>query len=116
MAKKREPKVIRVRYQAGDPSKTHTILEEEGYYLEAWVPTGENTPYAWSTICFAACRKSVDFPDAPDKDFIHYGILQRISEWVRMGYEFYYGTRETSDLDERQEREWAEYNKKHGKE
>lgn len=113
MAKMREPKVIRVRYQAGDPSKPHTILEEEGFYLEAWVPAGENMPYSWSTICFAACRKSVEFPDAPDKDFIHYGILQKISEWVRMGYTFYYGTVETAFLEEREEREWAEYNAKH---
>lgn len=113
MAKKKEPKVVRIRYQAGDPSKPNTIAELEGFYLEAWVPSGEGTPYAWSTIVFAQCRKSADFPDAADKDFIHYGILQKISEWVRMGYEFYYGTRETADLDERQEREWAEYNAKH---
>lgn len=111
MAKKKEPKVIRVRYQSGDPEKKGTILEEEGFYLEAWVPSGEGMPYGWSTICFATCRKSVDFPDG-EKDFVHYGILQRIAEWVRMGYTFYYGTRETEDLDEREEKEWAEYNAK----
>ena len=36
MAKKKEPKIARFRYQAGDPSKPHTIAEKEGFFFEAW--------------------------------------------------------------------------------
>ena len=115
MPKKKEPKVIRVRYQAGDPEKKNTVAEKEGFFLEAWVPSGVDSPYCWSTICFAPCVKSADNPDSPDNDFIHYGILSTIADWVKMGYTFYYGTRETSDLDEREKDEWAKYNAKHAK-
>lgn len=109
MAKKKEPKVIRARYQAGDPRKKGTISEKEGFYLEAWCQAGEGMPWSWTTICFAECHRSVNFPDS-GTDFIHFEILQRIAEWVRMGYTFYYGTRETTYLDEREKEEWAKYN------
>lgn len=112
MPKKKEPKVARIRYQMADPTKPNTIAELEGFYFEAWTPTGDGMPYGWSTICFSELRKSADFPDAPEKEFIHYSILSRISEWVRMGYTVYYGIRETADLDEREKKEWAEYNAK----
>lgn len=113
MAKMKEPKVARIRYQTGDPTKPNTIAEHEGFYFEAWVPSGVGMPYGWSTICFVQCTKSVKYPNAAENDFIHYDILRQIVDWSRMGYEIHYGTLTTADLDEREKREWAEYEAKH---
>ena len=112
MAKKKEPKIARFRYQAGDPSKPHTIAEKEGFFFEAWCQSGEGMPYGWTTICFCPCHASKEFPDN-DKDFIHYVVLKYIADWSRMGYEIYYGVQRTEFLDQREQEEWAEYNAKH---
>lgn len=111
MAKSKEPKVARIRYQEGDPSKPGTISECEGFFFEAWTPTGEGMPYGWSTICFCPCVANDDL-NSVEKNFIHYDILKYIADWSRMGYEICYGTRETAYLDDREREEWAKYNEK----
>lgn len=114
MAKMKEPKIARIRYQAGDPSKPNTIAEDEGFYFEAWVPSGEGMPYGWSTICFCPCHASADI-ESDEKNFIHYDIFKYMADWSRMGYEIHYGVHETAYLDQREKEEWAKYNEKKDK-
>lgn len=111
MAKK-EPKVARIIYHDGDPSKPNTVMEHEGFFFEAWAPSGEGMPYGWSTICIVQLNS---IEGNASKDFIHWEILKHVAEWSRMGYTIHYGKRETAYLDEREREEWAKFKAKEEK-
>ena len=87
MAKK-EIKIANIRYDPGDPEKKNTIAEREGFYLEAW-----DAEFGWCTELKTPLCKSADYPDAEEKEFVHWDILKRIAELSERGYTIYLNRR-----------------------
>ena len=89
-------KMARIIYDRGNTEKKNTIAEHEGFYLEVWDEEFE----CWAIVCKAQCRKSVDFPDAEDKNFIHWDILNQIARLSEQGYIIQYkGEMDKEDED-----------------
>mgnify|MGYP000975960754 FL=1 len=74
-------KRARVRYDKGDPEKKNTIAEEEGFYVETW-----DDEYGWGVVSKSPCRKSLDFPDDEEKNFIHWETLKTLCRLSEQGY------------------------------
>lgn len=81
---KKKPKIANIRYDKGDPKKKNTIAEHEGFYLEIW-----DSKFGWYTVLKAPLCKSVDYPDAEKKNFIHWDILKQVAELSAQGYKIY---------------------------
>ena len=75
-----ERKEARIIYDKGDPTKKGTVAEE-GFYLEVL-----DKEHGWCIVSKAPCRKSLDFPDEKEKDFIHWDILKTICQLSEQGY------------------------------
>lgn len=78
---KKQPKEARIRYMPPRPG----ISNFEGFNLEVYDPE-----FGWSLVAFAPLRYSVDFPDAPEKDFIHWSLVKTMCDWILMGYNIRY--------------------------
>ena len=113
MSKKKEPKVARIRYV--EPTGEKNCAENGCFVFEAWLEENAFQPKGWGHIMTCPCTKSVQWPDAPDFDFIHWEILKKIAEWSRIGYTICYGTRETAYLDEIEKEELEKWEEKKAK-
>jgi hypothetical protein len=79
---KNNGKIARIVYDKGNPQMKNTVAEHEGFYLEVWDPECES----WDIVCKARCRKSIDFPEAAENDFIHWDIIKHITNLSANGY------------------------------
>ena len=78
---KKQPKDARIRYVPSRPG----ISNSEGFAFEVY-----DQEFGWSLVAFAPLRKSIDFPDAPEKDFIHWSLIKTMCDWILMGYNIRY--------------------------
>lgn len=72
-------KLARVRYIPGGQDD-----HGEGYALE--MKTGKDE---WDLICQTKLRKSKDFPDAAENEFIHFTFMNEIFYLLELGYRVY---------------------------
>lgn len=75
----KQQKVARVRYIPEGQNG-----EREGYALE--MLTGEDE---WGLICQTTLRRCTEYPDAEEKEFIHYTFMNKIFELIDLGYRVY---------------------------
>lgn len=113
MPKKREPKIARIRYV--EPTGKKDCAENGCFVFEAWLEENAFQPKGWGHIMTCPCHKSTMYPDAPEHDFIHWNLLQKIAEWSRIGYEIVYGRESTAYLDEIEKEEWEKWEAKQKK-
>ena len=76
MAKKQ--KIARVRYIPEGESNFG-----EGYALEMETENG------WGLICQTQLRHCAEYPDAKEKEFIHYTFMNEIFQLLNLGYHVY---------------------------
>lgn len=74
-------KKCRLRYDKGDPA-----LKGAGKQEAIWFEVWDTEHNEWCCISVAPFRRSVDFPNADEPEFIHWSLLSKISDWVNDGY------------------------------
>jgi len=81
--------IARVRYNKGIPGgdpDTGNVYDAESFVLETY----DEETNSWNCNTVAAFRRCVEYPDAKEKEFIHYGLLMDIFRFQRLGYRIHF--------------------------
>lgn len=78
MAKKQ--KIARVRYEEEKTAEKDGYNAPEAFVLEIETPDG------WGLVVRANLTRSVKWPDAEEKEFIHWQFIDEMCKLIRAGY------------------------------
>lgn len=89
MAKKKEELKAKVWYNRGNPEcgpDDGKAFDSESFVLSVWSPEDN----CWCTDTIAPLRNCAEYPNAKEREFIHYEFMMKIFQYLQLGAKVYF--------------------------